>query len=55
MNLIQNYTALLLVLAIFASIRNFIIHLEHDDHEGVAKWAVITLLFGISLLVSLFA
>jgi len=55
MSIIQDYTALLLLLAIFVSIKNFISHLDRDDHEGVAKWTVMTLLFFISLLFSVFA
>ena len=49
------WTAWLLALAIFVSIKNFMFHLEHDDHEGVVKWAVMALLFTFSLLVSIFA
>lgn len=53
MQLIQQMTALLLCLAIWVGIRNVLYHIRHDDHEGVAKWTTLTLLFGISLLVSL--
>lgn len=49
------WTALLLALAIFVSIKNFMYHLEQDDHEGVIKWAVMALLFTFSLLISIFA
>lgn len=55
MTLIQNMTALLLCLAIWVGIRNIGYHIKHDDHEGIAKWTTLTLLFGISLLFTLFA
>lgn len=53
--IVTQMTALLLALAIWVGIRNVLYHMNHDDHEGVAKWTVMTLLFGISLLISLFA
>lgn len=53
--MITGMTAWLLALAIVVGIKNFIHHLDQDDHEGVAKWTILTLLFGISLLITLFA
>jgi len=55
MQLIQHMTALFLCLAIWVGIRNIGFHLKHDNHEGIAKWTTLTLLFGVSLLISLFA
>ena len=54
-SLMTNLTAWLLCIAIFAGIRNVMVNIEFDDHEGVVKWTVLTLLFGLSLLISLFA
>ena len=53
--MIIGMTALLLALAVMVGMKNFIYHLDHDDHEGVAKWTILTLFFGISLLITLFA
>ncbi len=55
MQLIQHMTALFLCLAIWVGIRDILWHIEHDNMEGVAKWTTLTLLFGVSLLISLFA
>jgi hypothetical protein len=49
------WTAWLLAMAIIVCIKNTYWHLEHENYEGVAKWATLTLLFIFSLLLSLFA
>jgi hypothetical protein len=41
-------------LAMFASIRNAMYHIKHDDHESMLKWTVMALLFVIALIISLF-
>jgi hypothetical protein len=51
----MKFTILFLVLASFASYRNLIFHLEHENHEGVAKWSVTMVVFIIATIFVLFA
>lgn len=55
MNILIQMTNLLLCLFIWVGIRNVLYHIQHDDHEGVAKWTTLTLLFMVGLLFTLFA
>jgi hypothetical protein len=51
----MKFTILFLVLASFASYRNLLFHLEHENHEGVAKWSVTMVVFIIATIFVLFA
>lgn len=53
-DILMKFTILFLVLASFASYRNMLFHLEHENHEGTFKWSLTMLVFIIATLVMLF-